>query len=80
MEWGSFHPSLHPEALSHSPFWSCSRPHVVVQSLSRIQLFSTPQDYSTPGFPVLHARPVYTPQLARHQPPMPVEKQPPNLN
>ena len=26
----------------------------IVQSLSQVQLFATPMDYSMPGFPVLH--------------------------
>ena len=34
---------------------------VVVQSLSCVQLFATPMDYSTPGFPVLH----HLPELAQ---------------
>ena len=32
-------------------------PMVVVQSLSRVQLFATPMDYSTPGLPVHHQFP-----------------------
>jgi len=39
-----------------------------------------PTDYSTPGFPVIHTLPVHTPQLTRHQPPVPVQNQPPNLS
>ena len=43
--------SLEPERLGfgHSSIYC-----LVVQSLSRVRLFETPMDCSTPGFPVLH--------------------------
>ena len=36
-------------------------PLVVVQSISHVQLFATPKNFSTPGFPVLH----YLPKIAQ---------------